>query len=429
VARLLPRYGASLVARTLRRSLATAPLRAFGSGMLVHAPGAAPAESNRELRHSWSRRGRPGRAKGAAGPRSSLSRALRLAQRPGLRIPREDHAVSEPKPGLTLREIASMLDAAVRDGTSKAELLGQEVQRFLLYLRGARDASQRTIEDYESVLSRFVAEHAHLELSDFEGALGAERVLEFVSRHWGASAPGTRRKTLSIFASFFAWAARFDRIVSNPMAKLDRPRRRSVERHAHSIAKVKAIIAAQPLLRDRVALSLMALLGLRKNEVRLLRWRDVDLERGEIRVRGKGGKIADVPIVYNELLADLARLSLEAQAAPDDYLLYPVRTGNAVTKLHLRGVVREHRDRPMQPSTMHRWFKRCLRTAGAADFPMHELRHTAGNEFRRATGDLELTRLFMRHASISTTSEHYMHADREELEAGMRLLEERWKKE
>ena len=56
---------------------------------------------------------------------------------------------------------------------------------------------------------------------------------------------------------------------------------------------------------------------------------------------------------------------------------------------------------------------------------MHELRHTAGNEFRHATGDLELTRLFMRHASISTTSEHYMHADKAQLIAGMHQLEER----
>ena len=56
---------------------------------------------------------------------------------------------------------------------------------------------------------------------------------------------------------------------------------------------------------------------------------------------------------------------------------------------------------------------------------MHELRHPPGNEFRRATGDLELTRLFMRHASISTTSEHYMHADKAQLIAGMHQLEER----
>jgi integrase len=63
----------------------------------------------------------------------------------------------------------------------------------------------------------------------------------------------------------------------------------------------------------------------------------------------------------------------------------------------------------------------------ARTFPLHELRHTAGNEFRRATGDLELTRLFMRHASISTTSEHYMHADRDELVEGMRRVDERWR--
>jgi hypothetical protein len=73
----------------------------------------------------------------------------------------------------------------------------------------------------------------------------SERVLEFVHRHWSTAAPGTRRKVLSILASFFGWAARFDRIVSNPMGKLDRPRRRGVERHAHAPAKVKAIIAAR----------------------------------------------------------------------------------------------------------------------------------------------------------------------------------------
>ncbi|HEX2111537.1 MAG TPA: hypothetical protein VHF67_08280 [Gaiellaceae bacterium] len=40
-------------------------------------------------------------------------------------------------------------------------------------------------------------------------------------------------------------------------------------------------------------------------------------------------------------------------------------------------------------------------------------------------GDLELTRIFVRHASISTTSKHYMPADRVELVAGMQLVDER----
>jgi integrase len=100
-----------------------------------------------------------------------------------------------------------------------------------------------------------------------------------------------------------------------------------------------------------------------------------------------------------------------------------------ISRQGLRGVVKEHRDRPMQPSTMHRWWKRCLETAGAADMPLHELRHHAGDEFRRAGNDLELTRLFMRHASITTTSDYYMHADQAELVEAMHRAGARWNTE
>jgi len=89
---------------------------------------------------------------------------------------------------LTLREASRIVAEAMRAGSWKQEPLGQEVRRYLLYLRNSRDASARTLEDYESLLARFVVEHAHLTIGDFEGAVGAERVLEFVASHWGASA-------------------------------------------------------------------------------------------------------------------------------------------------------------------------------------------------------------------------------------------------
>lgn len=76
----------------------------------------------------------------------------------------------------------------------------------------------------------------------------------------------------------------------------------------------------------------MARLALRKNEVRLLRWKDIDLERGELRVRGKGGHNVDVPIVFEDLRADLAGLALETDAQPGEYLLFPIRWGNAPRK-------------------------------------------------------------------------------------------------
>lgn len=226
--------------------------------------------------------------------------------------------------GLTVRELAAMLDAAMRRDHSYRETeLGQEVGRFLRYLRSTRDATPRTLEDYESLLARFASDHAHLSLADFGGADGAERIVDFVARRWEHSAPGTRRKALAVLSSFFDWAVRFERVQANPVRRIDRPRRRGVERHAHSPERIRRIIDAQPELRDRVAIALLARLGLRKNELRTLRWRDIDLEAAELRVRAKGGKRPTIPIVHEDLLADLARLRLDQDAQPDHYCSTP----------------------------------------------------------------------------------------------------------
>ena len=332
---------------------------------------------------------------------------------------------SSEAPALTLRDAALMLDEAVRDKSYRAAPLGQEVARFLRYMRAARDASPRTVSDYEYLLARFAAEHAHLQLADFTGAAGAERLLEFVARRWGNAAPGTRRKAFAILSSFFDWAVKFDRLEANPVLRIDRPRKRGVERHAHHPDRIKQIIAAQPARRDRVAISLMARLGLRKNELRLLRWRDVDLDHGELRVRGKGGKVVDVPIVYEDLQQQLAQLALECGGDRDHHLLYPERIGN-LPGAATRGLLRAYPERPMQQSTMHRWWARCLRQANVPHFAMHELRHSAVTEFIRATGDVAAAQRFARHASVATTVDIYGHLDREDLVRGMKLAGERW---
>jgi integrase len=57
---------------------------------------------------------------------------------------------------------------------------------------------------------------------------------------------------------------------------------------------------------------------------------------------------------------------------------------------------------------------------------MHELRHSAGTEFQRASHDLKLTQVFMRHESIRTTADYYLHPDADELVAGLAAVAERW---
>lgn len=329
---------------------------------------------------------------------------------------------------LTLTDLAPMIREVRRDKRYRSTPLGGSVGRYIRFMRNEWGATERSLEDYESVLARFAIEHADLELRDFEPPVGTERIREFVDGNWGDAAVGTRRKVTSILKSFFRWAYERELVASDPTLRIRLPKKRGVERRAHEPDRIKALIAAQPELRDRVAIALMARLALRKNELRLLCWRDITLTPpASVRVHGKGGRIDLVPLVYEDLRLELEALARFGDAAPDEYLLFPVRVGNVRSAPHARGIIREDRDRPMQPSTMHRWWQRCLERASFAHFPMHELRHTAITEFIRASGSIEVARLFARHASVATTVDIYGHLNQDDLVRAMKLAAARWK--
>lgn len=81
---------------------------------------------------------------------------------------------------------------------------------------------------------------------------------------------------------------------------------------------------------------------------------------------------------------------------------------------------------PPSQTGMHEWWAKRLQEAGVDHFPMHEFRHTAGTGFHLDSKDLKKTQMFMRHKSITTTADTYMHLDREDLEEAMRLAYLRW---
>jgi integrase len=79
----------------------------------------------------------------------------------------------------------------------------------------------------------------------------------------------------------------------------------------------------------------------------------------------------------------------------------------------------------MDHGSVHRWFKRCLELAGLPDFPMHELRHSAGDAIYRLTGDLVLAQQLLRHEDIKTTR-GYLHPSLDRLKSAMADLEASW---
>jgi integrase len=259
---------------------------------------------------------------------------------------------------------------------------------------------------YEAVLAKFALDHADLGLLDFEPPIGTERCREFLERHWGHSSPATRGRNLAVLRDFFAWAVRERGLRGDPTMPIRSPRKRGTERRAHPVDLVRRIVQAQPGRSDRIAIRLLVQLGLRKNELRQIQFRHFNLAHGELTVFGKGGTVLTVPLVWEDLRLDIERLIIEREASPDDFLLYP----------------KQAVQRPMDSSSIHRWWAACLKRADVPHFPMHECRHTAITEFLRETGNLKLAQLLARHKDIRTTADIYGHLELSDLAKALRSM-------
>jgi integrase len=323
------------------------------------------------------------------------------------------HAPDNPE-RLTLAEAAAMIREAVKDKSYRATPLGLEVAHFMRWFRNEYGATAETLRDYESILAKLAIDHADLELADFEPPIGTTRLREFIDGRWGESASRTRKKVRAVLMSFFKWAQAEFKLHGNPVIAIRTPRLRDVERDLFSNEEMATIIAAQPELRDRVALKLLLMTGLRKGELASVQFRDFDLGRRRLRVHGKAGKIRQTPIPTEELRQEIATLALRRD--PMEHLLFPVKRGPGGRLLW------EDRRKPLSGPAMHRWWYRCLTRAGlvsegtTSGKKMHGARYTAGTEFYLATGDIYATQQLLGHADVSTTANIYVQGSPADLE-------------
>lgn len=284
--------------------------------------------------------------------------------------------------------------------------IGREAAGYLAALEWEGRPST-TISAYEVVYDRLARRYPDYPgLAAFCEPLGRDEIRRFLADHWGKSKPNTRSSRHSELASLFKWATEEGLIPYNPMAGMRAPRGRSEIRRAHAPARLLNLIRAQDNSRDRAALTLLWPMGLRRNELRLIRLSDVDLHRNLLLVHGKGQKDAVLPLAVRLVRDELTLHLMEREPRPNDYLLYPKRDTS----------------RPMDTSSVDRWFKRCLANAGMRPIPMHELRHSSGDALWRATGNIVLAQQLLRHSSVGTT-QTYLHPSMDDLAAGLRHLE------
>lgn len=186
---------------------------------------------------------------------------------------------------------------------------------------------------------------------------------------------------------------------------LAEPRERVRELRDHEEAQLTQDMRADYL----PAIRFLLISGLRKKELVTLKWSAIDWRARIITIRGKGDKVANIP------LTDAMRAILSPLR---DHHPEFVFTYQATRTKRING--KPHRVKfKRYPITYSGLGSTWRRYAGDLDdFRFHDLRHTAATRLLRKTGNLRLAQKLLRHENISATS-RYAHVTDDDLRAGM----------
>lgn len=161
--------------------------------------------------------------------------------------------------------------------------------------------------------------------------------------------------------------------------------------------------------QDRVLLLTMLHTAARRGEVYRLRWSDVDLANGRLRLttrKRKGGSMQ----------ADWIPMTERLQAA------LAAHRGKATGPWVFSQSVGRHAGKPY---TENRDFPQALcREAGVQEFGCHGIRHLAASILARHGTPMQVIQQILRHRRLQTT-EQYLHADVEQARPHLQVLEQR----
>lgn len=209
----------------------------------------------------------------------------------------------------------------------------------------------------------------------------------------------TIRRKLAALSSLFDYLCERNAVLLNPVAGVKRPRGNGNEGKTPALGdhQARALLDAPDPgtlkgKRDRAMLAVLLYHGLRREELCLLKVRDIHDRRGvpHLRIHGKGNKLRHVPL--HSASAERLYTYLEAAghgSAADAPLFQPIqKTG-----------------RPMTGDGVYKCVRNYAARAGIAidGLGVHGLRATAATNALEHEADIARVQHWLGHANISTT--------------------------
>jgi integrase len=211
--------------------------------------------------------------------------------------------------------------------------------------------------------------------------------------------PSTIRNALMPLRVIFRRAVEDGDLIVNPCAHLRLPAVRSRRERIASPEEAQRLIAAVPE-RDRPVWATALYAGLRRGELMALRWGDVDLAAGVIRVERSYDDKGRVEV---EPKSRAGRRTVPIVGALRDILVdHKARQGQD------GGLVfGSSAEMPFVPSNLWRRAQRAWKRAGLEPIGLDEARHTFASALIAAGVNAKAITTYMGHASIQTTYDLY----------------------
>ena len=287
---------------------------------------------------------------------------------------------------------------------------------YLEYLEVELHRSQKTIENYNHYLDRFISfADAEFNVTQPEQiTLDVVRKYRiYLHRHQTADKetfrPSTQNYHVIALRNFLKYLAKMD-IATLSAEKLEVGKNPEQPVEFLDPEEVERLLNAAngthtSALRDRALLELLFSAGLRVSELVSLDREHINLERQEFSIRGKGGKVR---IVF---ISDTAKSAL---------MFYLQKRHDIDPALFVRERIGINKDADMNglrltPRSIQRIVKKYATKAGIVkDVHPHTLRHSFATDLLQNGADIRSVQAMLGHANITTT-QIYTHVTNENL--------------
>ena len=283
----------------------------------------------------------------------------------------------------------------------------QAINNFLEHLEIEKNRSQKTLENYQRYLLHFSAFTKIKNPSE----ITAELVRQYRMRLNRAqdSAGNTLKKNTQAYylialRSFLKYLAKRN-INSLAAEKIELGKIPERKLEFLDTDELERLLAAPKggeisALRDRAILETLFSTGLRVSELCSLNRDNVNIERGEFAVRGKGSKLRVV------FLSDSAKDALKKYLAERSDIHEALFVGH-------HGSLKKKESARLTPRSVQRMIKKYAVAAGVIKkVSPHQLRHSFATDLLQNGADIRSVQVMLGHANITTTQIYTHYTDK-----------------